>query len=217
MHHETAAKIIFRKSIYLIPNSCIFNDQIAAMSAHFPHNNANHLSLQEGGISAFETLYKQYWYPLYCIACKQTTSPQDAEELVQTLFEKIWKNRAGLEVKHWGAFLAASMRNLVIDFQRQQAVKARFLQNYNTTLQPHTQPDEMSREQLLRLIEDSLSELPEKTQTAFKLSRYENKSVREIAQSMQLTEKAVEYHITKSIKKLRHQLKDYVKFFSGLF
>lgn len=187
------------------------------MPAHSPNDKKERFSLQEGGISAFEALYKQYWYPLYCMACRQTASPQDAEELVQTLFEKIWKNRNNLEVTHWGAFLAASLRNLVIDFHRRQAVKAKFLRSYPDAVASETMPDELSREQLLQLIETSLRDLPEKTQTAFKLSRYENKSVREIAQSMQLTEKAVEYHITKSIKKLRHQLKEYVKFFFSFF
>jgi RNA polymerase sigma-70 factor (ECF subfamily) len=40
----------------------------------------------------------------------------------------------------------------------------------------------------------------------FKMSRFDKKSVREIAEHLQLSEKAVEYHITKSLKVLREQL-----------
>lgn len=176
----------------------------------------NDISLQRDGMAAFEVLYKKYWYQLYCVAFKQTASAPDAEELVQNLFEKIWRNRNTLQVKNWGAFLTVSLRNMVIDFHRQQTVKNKFLQQYNR--QPASEPptDELDQEQLLVLIENHLHELPEKTQTIFKLSRYEHKSVKEIAGHMQLTEKAVEYHITKSLRLLRQHLRNYLNTFSTL-
>jgi RNA polymerase sigma-70 factor (family 1) len=177
----------------------------------------NEFSLHRDGMAAFEALYKKYWYQLYCVACKYTTSAPDAEELVQNLFEKIWRNRATLQVKNWGAFLTVSLRNMVIDFHRQQAVKDKFLQNYHPASPSGTLEDELDQEQLLVLIENHLHELPEKTQTIFKLSRYEHKSVKEIAGHMHLTEKAVEYHITKSIKLLRQHLRNYLNTYFSLF
>jgi RNA polymerase sigma-19 factor, ECF subfamily len=177
----------------------------------------NELSLHRDGMAAFEALYKKYWYQLYCVAYKYTTSAPDAEELVQNLFEKIWRNRATLQVKNWGAFLTVSLRNMVIDFHRQQVVKDKFLQNYHPALATGTLEDELDQQQLMTLIENHLHELPEKTQTIFKLSRYEHKSVKEIAGHMHLTEKAVEYHITKSIKLLRQHLRNYLNIFFHLF
>lgn len=169
------------------------------------------------GKQAFEALYKEHWYKLYCIACKQTGSPHDAEELVQALFEKVWKDRDDLSVRHWGAYLTVSLRNMIIDFQRQKAAKTRFLQRFEDA-GVHQMPDEgLDKQQLQTVIDNVLGELPEKTQTIFKLSRYEHKSVKEIAGHMQLTEKAVEYHITKSIKLLRHHLRHFVNFFFTIF
>jgi RNA polymerase sigma-70 factor (family 1) len=176
----------------------------------------NDFSLQRDGMTAFEALYKKYWYQLYCVAYKYTTSAPDAEELVQNLFEKIWRNRASLQVKNWGAFLTVSLRNMVIDFLRQKAVKNKFLQNYQPAAATNTVENEFEQEQLLVLIENHLHELPEKTQTIFKLSRYEHKSVKEIAGHMQLTEKAVEYHITKSLKLLRQHLRNYLNMYFNL-
>lgn len=181
---------------------------LASSSSHSQHE----LSLQRDGMAAFEALYKKYWYQLYCVAYKYTSSAPDAEELVQNLFEKIWRNRATLQVKNWGAFLTVSLRNMVIDFHRQQAAKDKFLKNYQ---QPavNSLEKELDQEQLMALIENHLHELPEKTQTIFKLSRYEHKSVKEIAGHMQLTEKAVEYHITRSLKFLRQHLRNYLNTF----
>jgi RNA polymerase sigma-70 factor (family 1) len=186
------------------------------MFAGAESHNENDLSLQRDGMAAFEALYKKYWYQLYCVAYKYTNSAADAEELVQNLYEKIWRNRASLQVKNWGAFLMVSLRNMVIDFLRQQAVKDKFLQNYKPAAATNALEDELNQEQLLVLIENHLHELPEKTQTIFKLSRYEHKSVKEIAGHMQLTEKAVEYHITKSLKLLRQHLRNYLNTYFNL-
>lgn len=170
----------------------------------------NDLSLQRDGMSAFEALYKKYWYQLYCVAYKYTNSGPDSEELVQNLFEKLWRNRANLQVKNWGAFLTISLRNMAVDYLRQQVVKDKFLQNYQTVTATSDAENNIDQDQLMVLIENHLHELPEKTQTIFKLSRYEHKSVKEIAGHMQLTEKAVEYHITRSLKLLRRHLRNYL-------
>jgi RNA polymerase sigma-70 factor (ECF subfamily) len=109
-----------------------------------------------------------------------------------------------------------SLRNRVIDFHRQQAVKNKFLQNYQPASATASLEDELNQEQLMVLIENHLHELPEKTQTIFKLSRYEHKSVKEIAGQMQLTDKAVEYHITRSLKLLRQHLRNYLNMYFTL-
>ena len=105
---------------------------------------------------------------------------------------------------------------MAIDFHRQQAVKDKFLQNYQTATATGNSENEIDQEQLMVLIENHLHELPEKTQTIFKLSRYEHKSVKEIAGHMQLTEKAVEYHITRSLKLLRRHLRNYLNTYTTL-
>ncbi|HUP12562.1 MAG TPA: sigma-70 family RNA polymerase sigma factor [Niastella sp.] len=186
------------------------------MFAGFSSHSDNDLSLQRDGMAAFEALYKKYWYQLYCVAYKYTNSRPDSEELVQNLYEKIWRNRARLQVKNWGAFLTISLRNMAVDFHRQQAVKHKFLQNYQTATATGDTANAIEQEQLLVLIENHLHELPEKTQTIFKLSRYEHKSVKEIAGHLQLTEKAVEYHITRSLKLLRRHLRNYLNTYSSL-
>ncbi|MEJ0105237.1 MAG: sigma factor-like helix-turn-helix DNA-binding protein [Bacteroidota bacterium] len=59
-------------------------------------------------------------------------------------------------------------------------------------------------------MEDQLRYLPSKTRAIFRMNRYDNKSVREIAANLHLTEKAVEYHITRALKFLRKKLKGYL-------
>jgi len=178
-------------------------------------NDTNSFSVNS--IEAFELLYRNHWYTLYAMALKQTGSSQDAEELVQMLFERIWKNRDTLVVKNWGAFLAVSLRNQIIDFQRKNATEKKFLEHYKAETTTSGAEDIFNLHNLNETIEALLKQLPEKTQEVFKLSRFEKKSVKEIAGSMQLTEKAVEYHITKSLKLLRRHLRSYINYFFTIF
>jgi len=62
---------------------------------------------------------------------------------------------------------------------------------------------------LSKAVEEVMKKLPEKTCEVFKLSRFENQPVKSIARQLNLSEKAVEYHITKSLKVLQEQLRIY--------
>lgn len=69
-------------------------------------------SFKNGDKTAYEEIYKRYWFRLYSIALKQTDSKQEAEELVQTIFERIWKNRDQVVINNIGAYLTISIRNI---------------------------------------------------------------------------------------------------------
>ena len=72
------------------------------------------------------------------------------------------------------------------------------------------QIDETSRSsELTQAVEQVLSQMPEKTASIFRMSKMEELPVKAIASKMDLTEKAVEYHITKSLKMIRHQLQNF--------
>jgi RNA polymerase sigma-70 factor (ECF subfamily) len=170
-------------------------------------------AFKKGEMGAFEVIYKRHWYKLYCIAFKQTSSQHESEEMVQALFERIWKNRETAVIKSLEPYLVISLRNMIVDYFRQKASERKLKQTFEFQEAANLTEEEINRTLLLNKIENILQELPEKTQTVFKMSRYEHKSVKEIAEYMQLTEKAVEYHITKAIKLLRQYLKHYLSVF----
>ena len=59
---------------------------------------------------------------------------------------------------------------------------------------------------LSEAIDKAMKKLPEKTSRVFQLSRFENQSVKSIAKELHISEKAVEYHITRSLKVLKDNL-----------
>jgi RNA polymerase sigma-70 factor (family 1) len=170
-------------------------------------------AFKKGEMGAFEVIYKRHWYKLYCIAYKQTSSQHESEEMVQNLFERIWKNRETAMIRSLEPYLVISLRNMIVDHFRQKASERKLKQTFEIQETTNLTEEEIHHSMLLNKIENVLQELPEKTQAVFKLSRYEHRSIKEIADQMQLTEKAVEYHITKAIKFLRQYLKNYLSIF----
>ena len=60
---------------------------------------------------------------------------------------------------------------------------------------------------------DTLDLLPERTREIFIMSRIQNLPHKEIAEKLNISYKSVEFHITKALRELRIQLKDYLPFF----
>lgn len=70
-------------------------------------------------------------------------------------------------------------------------------------------PVELFSDEVQVIIDDTLSRLSSTTRRIFLLSRYEDKSYKEIALLMGMSVKGVEFHVSKALKELRMALKDY--------
>ena len=79
------------------------------------------------------------------------------------------------------------------------------------------EPESLLRNEVQELIDEALRQMPEKTKNIFMMNRYEWKSYQEIAQETGLSIKSIEYHISKALKILRHELKDYMPTFLFVF
>lgn len=71
-------------------------------------------------------------------------------------------------------------------------------------------PNELFTKEIQELVDKTLASLPEQTCKVFQLSRYENKSQKEIATLLGITSKGVEYHISKALTALRAVLKEHI-------
>ncbi len=162
---------------------------------------------------AFKVIYERYWKIIYLQALKKNISPLVSEELTQSLFVSIWEKRATSQIEHLSFYLLKSIKYKVINFIESRYAKQKDIDEISTDLiSDNSTDDDILLHDLNTAINKALQLLPSKTSEIFKLSRFERFSVREIAGKMNLSEKAVEYHITQSLKLLRIQLKDYMVF-----
>jgi RNA polymerase sigma-70 factor (ECF subfamily) len=71
------------------------------------------------------------------------------------------------------------------------------------------EPNELFASEMQEIVRTTLAGLPAQTRRIFSMSRYENKSHKEIAAQCGMSVKGVEFHIAKALKILRQNLKDY--------
>ncbi|MFT4032606.1 MAG: RNA polymerase sigma-70 factor [Siphonobacter sp.] len=161
---------------------------------------------------AFRVLYDRYWYKMYLIAYRKLHRKEVAEELAQELFVMLWQKRKTIQAINLKAFLGVSLRNLLIDYIRLHIQEEQYLEHlrYFFPTESLATQDCIQQAELNELVEQTLTQLPEKTRQVFMMSRYEQLSIREIANRLNLSEKAIEYHITRSLLVLRENLRDFV-------
>ncbi|CAG4999379.1 hypothetical protein DYBT9275_02213 [Dyadobacter sp. CECT 9275] len=166
-----------------------------------------------GDEKAYEALYQRHWRSLFSTAFWKTNSQSVAEELVQELFLRLWENRQKTLIENPEAYLKTALRYSVIGFIKAKLVHAQTeLGEASEQAADQLADTGVGLEELSVALENALSLLPEKTRMVFQMSRFEQRSTSEIAQQLGLSDRAVEYHITQSLRLLRFQLKDYLSY-----
>lgn len=164
--------------------------------------------------AALKEIYLRYWRPLFCLALSRVRMREAAEELVQNIFLALWEKRQTSEIFKLECYLKTAIKYQVINFLKSKVLA----KNYVAYRTQQAVESEISGESVLLMhelntaIDNATTQLPPKTQLVFRLSRMENRSVREIAQALNISEKAVEYHITQSLKMMRQHLKEFIFF-----
>jgi RNA polymerase sigma-70 factor (family 1) len=164
--------------------------------------------LHLGNARAYEEIYKRYWFKLYSIAYRHLGVKEECEELVQNVFLSVWKRREQLKINKLDVYLTVSIKNQIYDFIKSQ-ISYRKYQEYiilQEVMQSSMPFQTLHYSELSDAVDAALARLPEKSAEVFRRSRFNNQSVKQIAKELNLTDKTVEYHITKSLKFLKETL-----------
>jgi RNA polymerase sigma-70 factor (family 1) len=157
---------------------------------------------------AFEEIYNRYWSRLYSSAYKRVRRYEVAEELVQDLFTGLWINRKEVNIRSTvSSYLQTAIRYMVFNHFDKEYVR----RDYQETLTFSRNFDNSTEETVLlndleTVLENEVSLLPSQCRSVYKLSRKEHKTNKEIALLMGISEKTVENHLTKALKRLRGNL-----------
>jgi len=176
------------------------------------HNDQRLLGdLRNGSKDAFEQIFKRYWHRVYVIA-KSKVSHDEAEEIIQSIFSSLWEKRASLAITQLSFYLQTAVRNSIINLIRSRVTQQKYWDYYKTFIpgQQAITENEVEFDDLNEAVEEAVNHLPEKSKKVFRLSRFEGRSNAEIAKLHRVSEKAIEYHLTKSLRDLRVHLKDFI-------
>lgn len=171
----------------------------------------------------FNSIYEKNYRRAFLFTKSYVHNAMVAEDIVAESLVKYWKLLSAGETEVSDALLLTILKNKSLDYLRHEAIHQTAIENLTdwnnrelsiriSTLEA-CDPNDIFSSEIREIIDKTLQTLPEQTRRVFELSRFENKTVKEIAEETSLTPKGVEYHITKSLKALRISLKDYLPLF----
>ena len=168
---------------------------------------------------AFAELFKRYGKVIYKMAYSRLRSKIAAEEIVQNLFISLWDKRATISIDNVSSYFFIAVKHRVLNTIESQIVHKKYWDYYKNFIPQQENLTEQSIEfnDLLEAIEKKIAHLPEKSKKVFRLNHFEGHSIAEIANALKLSEKAIQYHLTRSIKELRLHLKDFILLLSTWF
>jgi RNA polymerase sigma-70 factor (ECF subfamily) len=168
---------------------------------------------------AFSELYQRYAKEVYKMAYYRVRSRQTAEEIVQNLFIALWDKRSTLSINNVSSYFFTAVKNRALNIIESLIVHKKYWDYYKNHIPSQENVTERTIEfnELLEAIEKQVAYLPEKPKIVFTLNRLEGRSTHEIARILNLSNKTVQYHLTRSLKELRLHLKHYTLSLAILF
>src|SRR6184192_1126640 len=166
--------------------------------------------IRAGDVDAFEALYRKYWQPLYAFAFRYVRSKEDAEEVVQDVFCRIWRGRAD-----WvpaGAvrnYVYCAVRNAARDRLERAAVARRWGGPVGQVATAAAIQSELEAAELVAAVQRALDELPPKRSAVCKLRLIDELSYAQIADRLGIGEKTVETQLARGLKFLRERMCPY--------
>ena len=171
----------------------------------------------------FDNIYSEYYQRCFLFAKSYLHDEMLSKDIASEAMISLWTTMKTEEVDNVRAFLMTVVKNQSLNHLRNEHLRMEARENilndelyeleFRISSLDACNPTDIFSEEIDRIVNRTLDTLPLQTRNVFRMSRYENKSIKEIADSLNISVKGVDYHISKALKALRVSLKDYLYLF----
>jgi RNA polymerase sigma-70 factor (family 1) len=172
------------------------------------HDNDQDLLLQISldDASAFEVIYKRYSKSLFVYALNIFKNREICEDIVQNVFIDLWSRRKVVEISKLKSYLFQSVRFQVFKQKRDMKISSEDVARLALLDLSLDVSRKLEFEEFEALLKEKLAQLPPTCQKIFVMSRFDEKSNKEIASELHISVQAVKNQIGKALKMLRQEL-----------
>ncbi|MEM7371854.1 MAG: RNA polymerase sigma factor [Bacteroidota bacterium] len=157
----------------------------------------------------YNELYKSYAEKIRNYVYYKSGDLTQAEDIMQETFLRLWKKCAEILFDKVGGFLHTVSNHLFIDSVRSHKVSLRFQKSHTPLVDSEDPFFHLRTKEFQESIEQTISNLPEGQREAFLMNRIDKLTYKEIAQSLGISQTAVEKRIGKALIKLKSRIEEF--------
>ncbi|MGX5819778.1 RNA polymerase sigma factor [Chitinophaga lutea] len=163
----------------------------------------------EGKEAAFAELFNIYSHKLYGFLLRATGSPEQAEDIIQDIFLRLWKDRENLvNIEQFGGYVYRMAQHRVINAMRRMARETLALEELGKTY-PSPIPEveaRLAERDVAATVHLALGQLTPKQKLVYTLSREKGLKHDEIAAFLKISPSTVNNHMIEALRQIRQQL-----------
>lgn len=164
-------------------------------------------ALSKGEIKAFNDLFQIFGNRIFRFALGYLKSEQDAEELVQDVFMKIWEKRSELrENLSFKSYIFTIAFNIIRKHFVKKALTNKYFEHQVIEDIDLSTIQNIEFQSTKKEIDDLVDQLPARRKEVFIKSRFEGLTVKEIAEEFGTSPRTVENQLGEALKFIREHL-----------
>jgi RNA polymerase sigma-70 factor (ECF subfamily) len=179
--------------------------------------------LKKSDRKVFKQIFETWYDPLLRFCSIRLGNSEDAEEIVQDIFVKLWIKRDELQINSsLRSYLYRTALNRIINHQEHLKIRLTH-REYVLSVgnQSNFHSENFPQKEISDLAAIAVSRMPARRRSVYELSRHQGLTYAEIANRLNISIKTVEAHLSAALEDLRVSLKDYLPvlflFTAGIF
>lgn len=165
-------------------------------------------AIREGNVTAFKQIFDACYESLCDYAFTILKDEAEAEDIVQSMFVKLWERRAELDIQTTArSYLFRAVYNQCLNLLEHRTVKRKHHDHHMVVTETVQRP-EVFVDELEDNIRKVVDKLPPQCKTIFILSRFEELRYAEIAEKLNISVNTIQNQICKALKIIREELND---------
>ncbi len=159
---------------------------------------------------AFVRIFRQYYPDMVLFASRFILDRETCEDIVQEVFIRIWSNRRILEIRtSLRTYLISLVQHLALNEIRHRKVRTLYQDMNHELILSLSAEEHILYSELNDAVEELLSKLEPEVRETYMLSRVKHLKYSEIASQLNISIRTVEARISKTMKYLQNNLRDY--------